>query len=337
MSTRRAGRGFTLVELLVVIAIIGILIALLLPAVQAAREAARRSQCSNNLKQIGLALHNYHGATNAFPIGAKSQRGGWGHSWFVGVLPYVETTALYSRFDFISDNNGWLWQPAQSNFQLCNGVKISWMLCPSSNYPEFQDSGSGCMQTAATYVGISGAVRELGFTQDNRQRPCCGCCGNPGETDGMLSGSGVLVENTSIKIGDLTDGTSNTIMVGEISAYGYTDATRINKTADLRGSVPHGWVMGGSDQTVIAGDYSTWGAQDRVFNCTTIRYPIGTNIMGLPGIGWNHGANNPLVSNHPGGAQAAVGDGSVRFLSETTELNLLKALAVRDDGLSITP
>ena len=98
-------RGFTLIELLVTIAIIAILIALLLPAVQQAREAARRTQCKNNLKQIGLALHNYHDVHRTFPIGARWQRG-VGPSWMVGLLPFIEQQNLYDRFDMDAPNNG---------------------------------------------------------------------------------------------------------------------------------------------------------------------------------------------------------------------------------------
>src|SRR5688572_28592874 len=105
VSLRRS--GFTLVELLVVIAIIGILIALLLPAVQAAREAARRTQCSNNLKQIGLGLQNYHSAHKSFPPGGVL-RNNQGHSWWLLICPYVEETSIYQRFQLNNDTTGWV-------------------------------------------------------------------------------------------------------------------------------------------------------------------------------------------------------------------------------------
>ena len=101
--------AFTLVELLVVIAIIGVLVALLLPAVQSAREAARRMQCTNNLKQIGLAMHNYHGANNTFPSGSMIGRPGawsWGPAWGVSILPYAEQTVLFDQFDHRGVNGG---------------------------------------------------------------------------------------------------------------------------------------------------------------------------------------------------------------------------------------
>jgi prepilin-type N-terminal cleavage/methylation domain-containing protein len=124
--------AFTLVELLVVIAIIGILIALLLPAVQAAREAARRSQCTNNLKQIGLALQNYHDQNQTFPFGVRAQ--GWGPSFYVGLLPYMEQTALYQKYDMIGSNNGYLAGNSYLNSVVAN-VRLPALKCPSSPLP----------------------------------------------------------------------------------------------------------------------------------------------------------------------------------------------------------
>src|SRR6201986_212949 len=104
MKTPRRRPGFTLIELLVVIAIIAILVALLLPAVQQAREAARRSQCQNNLKQMGLALHNYHDVYQLFPYGCTAQCS-WGISFFVSILPYIDQSNVYNQINFICDNN----------------------------------------------------------------------------------------------------------------------------------------------------------------------------------------------------------------------------------------
>ena len=139
VTSRRS--AFTLVELLVVIAIIGVLVALLLPAVQAAREAARRSSCTNNMKQLGIALHNFHDTFNRFPPGgARDQQpfgthatgGGWGSSWKVYILPYIEQNAIYDKWLFDGANSGYT---HASNMVYTNRLKIATYRCPSSPVP----------------------------------------------------------------------------------------------------------------------------------------------------------------------------------------------------------
>ncbi|MFW6170885.1 MAG: DUF1559 domain-containing protein, partial [Planctomycetota bacterium] len=165
MSHRnRTEHAFTLVELLVVIAIIGILVALLLPAVQAAREAARRTQCINHLKQIGLALHNHHDTHKRFPPGGcsdqtpfgtdQSESGAWGHSWVVALLPFMEQSAMYDMMDGLSGNTGWF------KSVVYDGVdeqSISTIFCPSSPMERWGNAGGRDVQRNL-YPGIAGGI-----------------------------------------------------------------------------------------------------------------------------------------------------------------------------------
>lgn len=344
MVGSRGRRGFTLVELLVVIAIIGILIALLLPAVQAAREAARRSQCSNNLKQLGLALHNYHDTYKSFPQGARTGgwNGGWGTSFYVRLLPYVEQTALYDRWPFTEKgaydrDEGY--GPGNANLLGTpvdiRTLQISAFRCPSTPMPLF-DGNNGMH---ASYAGITGAVEPTGRYVPTRHRVCCSCCNSPAASfgnpaDGIVSGSGMLVGGSTVvtTFALCTDGSSNTMIIGEMSDYLY-DPTGMRRT---KGPGWHGWAMGcGSNTTVTTRDTTSAASDMRWFNLTTIRYAVGTRTYELPGIAENYGPNNPLISAHPGGAQVCLTDGSVRFLSSTTQLETLKLLADRDDRIPV--
>ncbi len=193
-------RGFTLIELLVVIAVIGVLVGLLLPAIQAARESARRSQCQNNLRQIGVAMQNAHAARGKFPPGfmsrATSKNGdglgpGWG--WAAHLLPYLEETNLQLEVDLDRE----ITDPVHDAIRQ---TRIGLFICPSDpNPPEtftvVDDSGSEITQVAfANYVGVGGTFEV---------------------TDYPDTGTGVLFRNRSIRIADITDGTSKTLMVGE--------------------------------------------------------------------------------------------------------------------------
>ncbi len=345
--------GFTLVELLVVIAIIGILIALLLPAVQAAREAARRTQCTNNLKQIGLALHNHHDVYKRFPPGGASFIGpwgrfvhptggeaGWGASWVFFVLPYVEQSALYQQVNLESSNPGW--GDATVSDVIRNKV-IPTFLCPSAPFTETYGSIFGGGKTGPnTYPGIAGAVNGLipNYTE-TRQNSGCGnagcCCG------GIAGGSGVLFPFSKIRFSDINDGTSNVMAVSEQSGYLYTqNGTRVYwGTGNI-----HGWLIGaaGGSPTVDRRppNYRP-GGDARHFSMSTIRYNINQKRgwpdppgnCGALGVCDNVGNNIPLNSEHPGGVNALLCDGSVRFVAETIDLATLARLAIRDDGQTV--
>ena len=314
-------RGFTLIELLVVIAIIAILIALLLPAVQQAREAARRSQCKNNLKQIGLALHNYHDVYGMFPMGSSRQRG-WGVSWYVGILPFQEAGNLFKRFTFQGTSPGWTHQTVNRN--IVRNLTIPWMLCPSSPLPETADAGNAPGTTMPHYVGISGATDGNGHVAQ-RQWRCCNCCGG-GSANGLISGDGMLVQNSAKRFRDCTDGSSNTIIVSESADFAKQGQT--NRRVDP--GKPHGWLMGTSHGSQIEGRRSS--RVERPFNLTTLRYPPNFRTYGAPGVWENHGSNNPLLSAHTGGVHALLTDGHVVFISENINMLILRRLCSRDDG-----
>lgn len=312
MSSQRWRRGFTLIELLVVIAIIAVLIALLLPAVQQAREAARRSQCKNNLKQLGLALHNYHDTFNTFPIGCRSDgSSGWGQSWWVGVLPYIDQGPLYNLWNHSAASAGYTGQVA-----LLDGKKIPVAKCPSSALADTTTANGGNL-CLANYTGIAGAYPD----------PTGRAATATAYSDGHFTTGGVFFFNSKISIRDITDGTTNQMLVGEQSDFMIDpNGTKVINIS----SYPHSMWMGST------------GGNERPFNTTTVRFTpgykkseaVGDGGVGCPltGVCGNMGSNNPIQSAHVGGAHVLLGDGSVRFISDNINLNTFLYLATRDDG-----
>jgi len=329
-------RGFTLIELLVVIAIIAILIALLLPAVQQAREAARRTQCKNNLKQIGLALHNYHDVYNTLPIGAVgTQAGGWGFSWWMRILPYMEQGTAFSQINFSGTHPGWASGSAgaegNANGLIMQQARISGFNCPSSPMQAARNAGSQVI-TNPSYYGISGTTDGNGYTNPaGYQKTCCDCCGGQQAT-GLISSVGALVPVRAIGFRDMTDGTSNLMCVGEASNF-ILSAPLPAGTRTVQVNGTHGLMMGTPTRTAVE---SAGNNYPRVFNLTTVRYPpnapVVNNDANWPGVGDNFGSNNPLNSAHTGGVQILLGDGSARFLSDNIDILTLRRLAARNDG-----
>lgn len=336
--TLRQPRAFTVVELLAVIAIIGLFIALLLPAVQASREAARRSQCSDHLKQWGLALYSHHSARGVFPPGTRvAQGGGWGTSFYVALLPFVEQGSLYDRWPW-GVHDGY-WEGNAPLRMLLDKAMIPPLRCPSdpmppwSSMPPVGDSGSASV-AHASYVGIMGAAGDEPTASppflEPRVAQCCLSWMEP--IDGLSSRGGMLPPSQSIRLKECTDGTSHVLIMGETSDFGMDYAGRKNYV--IGGSTYWGFQMGAF---LPPEPFSPGSTIDRSYNITAIRHPIGTRDVNLPGIGEAHPPNNPMLSTHPGGCLALMTDCSVHFMADSTSLVLLKRLATRDDGAAACP
>jgi prepilin-type N-terminal cleavage/methylation domain-containing protein len=356
---RRRQKGFTLIELLVVIAIIAVLIALLLPAVQQAREAARRSQCKNNLKQMGLGLHNYHDVHLAFPSSGGHQANypaqgagtGIGPSQYVAILPFMDQAPMYNQWDFnTTGTNGSGTDPGTNNLNNCtlaSKSNLPWINCPSSaltnlnnstlsnSYPSLPLGGIQCNQ----YYGISGAANFGNFTDTSGLV-------NPAFTGGIVSRRGMLTEYGNQKISGCTDGTSNTMIIGEIS--GYIRASD-GKNYDERPAAGWPWYAGGFGNVgAIFG--SLWDSGPLISTVTIRHTPnkkatiTSGTLFDIGGCGhdasqafggfYNRG-NTPLSSFHTGGTHILLTDGAVRFISDNIDLGTLTKLAVRDDGLTL--
>jgi prepilin-type N-terminal cleavage/methylation domain-containing protein len=314
MSLSRAlRRGFTLVELLVVIAIIGVLVALLLPAVQAAREAARRSQCSNNFKQIGLAAHMYHDTYQILPYNAVPQSGSGatmqrGVSWFFRLLPFMEQQPAFNQAIFSGD---WSLQDGTSpNTELLNTLRVSTLWCPSAPTPKTKTLKNIAVQLPH-YVGIEGSYYQGGSSTIASTATYVDYYGRT-----VYNG---VIQTSEFPVGfhSVNDGTSNVMMASEQSDF-QRDANGTKVDRRSSGHWGGAWSCGA-------------GSRNWTQNVTTIRYPIRGGFAAL-GNTQPYEANIPLFSAHPGGVMCVLVDGSVRLVNETINFATLTALADRDDG-----
>lgn len=286
-----ARRGFTLIELLVVIAIIAILVALLLPAVQQAREAARRTQCRNHLKQIGLAAHNYHDIFGTVPPGDLS--GGYDRSSvFVSILPQLDLATMYTVYNFNLPHTN------AANQQVVS-QRIPTYLCPSAVIRR-QVPISGCdtnNRAPGTYAGSSGSLDPWGTRTS----------GTP--NNGLI----VNLDSGPIRFRDCTDGLSSTLMFGE-SAWNFPDYTFTS--GPCLGQVRYG--------------FTYWSSPYPLSTLFSTQGPFNPKRL--------EGDSTRLASfrsDHTGGAHFALGDGSVRFVSENIDHTLLSSLATRAGGETV--
>ena len=333
-------RGFTLIELLVVIAIIAILVALLLPAVQQAREAARRTQCRNNLKQLILALHNHHDVKNRFPVGISIGRSWWCnmaasptfyddppggyftnssyplegpcYSWAFYSLPYLEQANLYSQMDPSLKGGAWPWWLRMNDGKAIAGTVLPVFMCPSDpNAASPWNSGvTGENAAVSSYLGVVGTHTYKVAPTSTFPDPRGGSFKNVVGQDGML------YVNSSVKFRDVTDGTSNTAMIGERC---------------VPDGKEYGWII------------AAWGADGQGFGVADCVLGMEERFSTPAGLGVAPSYYKPgkasvyedmyhYWSNHAGGAQFGLVDGSVQFVSYNVDKTIVYGLASRGGG-----
>ncbi len=355
---RASRRGFTLIELLVVIAIIGVLIALLLPAVQAAREAARRSQCTNNLKQIGLALHNYHSATGSFPLGSSRapQPGGppplsgdwaWWGDWSAHsmLLPYLEQQPLFNSANFMVTAMGW--NPNGLMNSTVVNTRLAGFLCPS-------DGQAGRNYTNSYYASAG--------TTTHRHH--------------HVDFTGVFARNVSYGLNDITDGSSNTVAFSEgliavptslrSRAHSAVGVSAVNVWNDVPGNLDIRTLLNAGEappgarlsnylracDTAVrsgpAGDVKenkgerwAWGETGMTMFHTIVppnstQYKFGACRNDCNGCSPDAAVFTNAQSNHSGGVNVLMADGSVRFVKDSIGWGVWWAIGTKAGGETIS-
>lgn len=304
ISTHDRSRGFTLVELLVVIAIIGVLVALLLPAVQAAREAARRSQCTNNLRQVALAVHNYHDARRAFPPSLIWRNsGGWSYVYLI--LPFMEETALSEKYvnrSVYANVYDWELNTTIPTLSLLN--------CPTLSVEGIslaENYGDPALPNYNAYLAVHGSKSTATCPMVSPPHtvvgnPLGGCGGIGG---GGYANTGIMYGGSSTRMKHITDGTSKTLLLGELAW-----------NCGIMAWVP--WTRGNSD-----GGGTIYSGRNILFA------PNFGKFIGIAPDGVASGNDISFGSQHPGGCNFAAGDGSTHFIADDIDLSLYRSLSTR--------
>jgi prepilin-type N-terminal cleavage/methylation domain-containing protein/prepilin-type processing-associated H-X9-DG protein len=330
---KKARRGFTLIELLVVIAIIAVLIALLLPAVQSAREAARRSQCVNNLKQIGLGMHNYISSNNTFPPGIKGCCHG---TWLVFVLPFVEQSALANSWNFMGNSEittldapfryngavnitvsssrvGVYYCPSDGGNQTVQGYNTSGKFVTSHNYIA-NFGNTSILQAPLTVAGVTYPFLGAPFTD----------IGAPDAISASYKGTGIGIAAPSVGFASLLDGSSNTMFTSELIV------------GQPKNSATGPYDMRGFSWWSFSAGFTSWLAPnstlpDTMQLSTFCSYPNGLNppCMTASSIQTMWQAAR---SRHPGGVNVGMADGSVKFIKSSVALGTWRALSSSQGG-----
>ncbi len=307
---KRFASGFTLVELLVVIAIIGILVGLLLPAVQAAREAARRMSCSNNVKQINLALHNYESAHKKLPFGWNTH----GTLWSAMILPYMEQTNLYDTLLFTESGPG-NWDSGSINTKACETV-VNAFKCPSAPIEDHLDYNGISRRFPASYRGNAGSEAT---SDDTSTIPIVGT-----KSLEMLDLDGIFWACSKTKFAEVTDGLSNTIFIGE--SHTDPDFSKDGQGMDF-------WIIGSPQADPCACNGGTGGTE--FTEAVGGVYPQINAQMRTPAISGQL-MEIAFGSYHTGGAMMGMGDGSVSFVAENIDLTVYRGLGTRNKGEVVT-
>jgi prepilin-type N-terminal cleavage/methylation domain-containing protein len=328
---RAARRGFTLVELLVVIAIIGVLVALLLPAIQAAREAARRSSCGNNLKQLGLALQNYHDARKTFPysvvcIPTSASMGGTsnvGPTWVTAILPFIEGGNVISTYNKTAF---WMDMPANVSF---HGATLPFMICPSDAFAPVAFNGAN--------------VSTVNSPASNWGRGCYGCntsvywyynglSNSSTNFNSMINGKGIMAPNVSLSMKQITDGTSKVIALAEmradpspsgsrgIWAYPFgASALMAHGACNEDGSA--GYDIGPNNPGSVNTGANSGG--DHVGGCGASLTGTQLFSLGMGCVSDSFAAIQGPKSSHPGGLLNVFCDGSVHWMDDTIQTGVV--------------